>query len=86
MTRTDWRLIRSLASLAFFLGGCATMEAPPTPAVGPQSSWEEIRSTPGLIVLGPQIFFGTRGVSVTDLCLSGDKLRAPRVDGGTAAG
>jgi hypothetical protein len=71
-----------LALLTAVSTGCATIETP-APAVGPQSSWGEIRSTPGLIVLGPQIFFGTRGVSVTDVCLSGDKLRAPSADGGT---
>ena len=81
MTRTDWGLPHSLLSLAIFLGGCATIETPPTPAVGPQSSWEEIRSTPGLIPLAPQILFGTRGVSVTDVCVAGDTLRAPGAEG-----
>jgi hypothetical protein len=71
MTRTDWRMIRALASLATILGGCATIQSASTPAVGPQSSWEEIRSTPELIPLARQIFFGTRGVSVTDVCVTG---------------
>ncbi len=83
MTRATIRPGIYLALLTAVSAGCATIETP-APSVGPQSSWEEIRSTPGLIVLGPQIFFGTWGVSVTHLCLSGDKLRAPRVDGGTA--
>lgn len=83
MTHAPMRPGIYLALFTAVSAGCATIETP-APAVGPQSSWEEIRSTPGLIVLSPQIFFGTRGVSVTDLCLSGDKLRAPRGDGGAA--
>jgi hypothetical protein len=81
MTRTDWRLIRALALLAIFLGGCETMEAPPTSAVGPQSSWEEIRGFPGLIPTPPTIAFGSRSVSVMDVCLGGDTLRATAGDG-----
>ena len=81
MTRTDSRLTRTLASLTILLGGCATIQSASTPAIGPQSSWEEIRSTPGLIPLAPQILFGTRGVSVTDLCVSGDTLRVSAGDG-----
>ena len=81
MARTHWRPINPLASLAILLGGCATIQPASTPAVGPQSSWEEIRSTPGLIPLAPQILFGTRGVSVTDVCVAGDTLRAPGADG-----
>ena len=61
--------------------GCAGMEAPSRPGVGPQSSWEEIRSTPGLMVNAPMIPFGARGVSVTDVCRSGDRLRARAADG-----
>ena len=83
MTRATIRPGIYLALFTAVSAGCATIETPSL-AVGPQSSWKEIRTTPGLIVLGPQIFFGTRGVSVTDLCLSGDKLRAPRADGGVA--
>ena len=79
MIRTGWRLINPLASLAIFLGGCGTIETPPTPAVGPQSSWEEIRSTLGLTPLAPQILFGTRGVSVTDVCVAGDTLCGMRM-------
>jgi len=70
--------------LAAICGGCATAGTPAGPTVGPQSSWEEIRATPGLIVLAPQILFGTRGVSVTDVCVSGDTLRAPTTGGGAA--
>ncbi len=83
MTRRTTRWIISFVLFTPLCAACATIESP-APAIGPQSSWEEIRSTPGLIVLGPQIFFGTRGVSVTDVCRSGDKLRAPRAEGGTA--
>jgi hypothetical protein len=49
--------------------------------VGPQSSWEEIRGTPGLIVNAPMLSFGARAVSVTEVCRSGDRLRATASDG-----
>ncbi len=61
--------------------GCAGLETPSPPAVGPHSSWDEIRSTPGLVVNAPMIPFGARAVSVTDVCRSGDKLRAEAADG-----
>jgi len=67
--------------LAAFCGGCATTEPPATPAVGPQSSWEEIRATPGLIPRPSSIAFGSRSVSVLNVCLSGDTLRATAGDG-----
>ena len=57
------------------------MEVSPPPAVGPQSSWEEIRGTPDLIVSAPMIPFGARAVAVTDVCRSRDKLRATIADG-----
>jgi hypothetical protein len=66
---------------AVVCGGCAGMETPSRPAVGPQSSWDEIRSTPGLVVNAPMIPFGARAVAVTDVCRSGDKLRATAADG-----
>ena len=83
MTRPTVRHVIFLLLVSALGGACATMETPAT-GVGPQSSWEEIRSTPGLIVLAPQILFGTRGVSVTDVCVSGDTLRAPTTGGGAA--
>jgi hypothetical protein len=61
--------------------GCAGLEAPSRPAVGPQSSWDEIRGTPDLVVNAPMIPFGARAVSVTDVCRSGDRLRAEAADG-----
>ena len=61
--------------------GCATTGIPAGPAVGPQSSWDEIRATPGLVVNAPMIPFGARAVAVTDVCRSGDKLRATAADG-----
>ena len=61
--------------------GCAGMETSSSPTIGPQSSWEEIRGTPGLIVSAPMIPFGARAVSVTDVCRSGDRLRATSADG-----
>ena len=62
-------------------GGCATTGIVAGPAVGPQSSWDEIRGTPGLVVNAPMIPFGARAVAVTDVCRSGDKLRATAADG-----
>ena len=75
------RFAVSLMLLAAFSGGCATIEPPATPAVGPQSSWEEIRATPGLIPRPPAIAFGARTVSALNVCLSGDTLRATAGDG-----
>jgi len=62
-------------------GGCATTGTVAGPEVGPQSSWDEIRATPGLVVNAPMIPFGARAVAVTDVCRSGDKLRATAADG-----
>lgn len=62
-------------------GGCAGIAPPTAPAVGPQSSWDEIRGTPGLVVNAPMIPFGARAVAVTDVCRSGDRLRAKAADG-----
>jgi hypothetical protein len=67
--------------LVAFCGGCATIEHQTTPIVGPQSSWDEIRGTPGLMVNAPMIPFGARAVAVTDVCRSGDRLRAKAADG-----
>jgi len=71
----------SFGLLAALCGGCATTAPPATPAVGPQSSWEEIRATPGLIPRPPSIAFGSRSVSVLNVCFSGDMLRATAGDG-----
>ena len=54
-----------------------------TPVLGPGSSWVDIRSTPNVSARPPLIFFGTTGIPVTDLCVSGDKLRATHHDGVT---
>lgn len=62
-------------------GGCATTWTMAGPTIGPQSSWDEIRATPGLVVSAPMIPFGARAVAVTDVCRSGDKLRATAADG-----
>jgi hypothetical protein len=61
--------------------GCAGMETSSPPAVGPQSSWEEIRGTPDLMLNPPVIRFGARSVSVMDVCRNGDQLRATTGDG-----
>ena len=70
-----------LAVCALVGVGCAGMETASRPPVGPQSSWEEIRGTPGLIVNAPMIPFGARAVSVTQVCRSGERLRATAADG-----
>jgi len=81
------RLVRlARAALGFVVlvaigAGCATTRIPAGPAVGPQSSWGEIRGTPGLVVNAPMIPFDARAVAVTDVCRSGDKLRATAADG-----
>lgn len=64
-------------------GGCATTGTMDGIPVGPQSSWGEIRGTPGLVVNAPMIPFGARAVSVTDVCRSRDILRATAADGTT---
>ena len=66
---------------AALCGGCASVEPRTGPEVGPQSSWEEIRGTPALVVNAPMIPFGARAVSVTNVCRSGDRLRATAADG-----
>lgn len=77
--RQDRRHAIWIVLLAALWGGCAGV-APP-PAVGPQSSWDEIRGTPGLVLQPPEIPFGVRTVSVMDVCLSGGTLRATTGDG-----
>jgi len=67
--------------LAALSGGCTTIGPPTTPAVGPQLSWEDIRATPGLIPRPPAIPFGTRSVSVMNVCFGGDTARATAGDG-----
>jgi len=49
-----------VAGCAVVCVGCAGMETPSRPAVGPQSSWEEIRGTPDLMLNPPVIRFGAR--------------------------
>jgi hypothetical protein len=70
-----------VAVCAAVCAGCAGMETASRPGVGPQSTWEEIRSTPGLIVNAPMIPIGARAVSVTDVCRRGDRLCATAADG-----
>ena len=87
----NWPWMRTaicVAMGAIAWAACAGVETA-RPAVGPQSSWEEIRDTPGLVVNAPMISFGARAVAVTDVCRSGDRLRATAADGTaleTAAG
>jgi len=56
------------------------------PAIGPGSSWSEIKHTPNVYVKSPMILFGVRGITVTDVCISGDTLRAVSSDGVTLEG
>ena len=81
--RSEWLagVTLGLVVLVAIGAGCATTGIPAGPAVGPQSSWDEIRGTPGLVVNAPMIPFGARAVAVTDVCRSGDKLRATAADG-----
>lgn len=53
-------------------------------ALDPGSPWSEIRSAPDVIPLAPMIFFGTRGISVLDVCASGDTLQTPSGENGSA--
>jgi hypothetical protein len=75
------RYALSLMLVTALWGGCATRESATTPAVGPRSSWEEIRGIPDVILKPPTIAFGSRSVSVMNVCLSGDMLRATAGDG-----
>lgn len=81
MTQASMGRALCAAVCAVVCAGCAGMETPSRPAVGPQSSWEEIRGTPGLILNAPMIPFGARAVSVTNVCRSGERLRATAGDG-----
>lgn len=53
-------------------------------ALGPDSSWPEIRSTPSILIQAPMIWFGAHAISVLDVCRSGDRLRARTSDGAEA--
>ena len=81
--RSAWLAGAALSFVALVVigAGCATTGIPAGAAVGPQSSWDEIRSTPGLVVNAPMIPFGARAVAVTNVCRSGEKLRATAADG-----
>jgi len=81
MTREPMGKTIGLVVLVAIVGGCATTGTMTGPTVGPQSSWDEIRATPGLVVSAPMIPFGARAVAVTDVCRSGEKLRATAADG-----
>ena len=83
ITRT--RIAVCAAACVILSAGCAGIERPSSQAVGPQSSWAEVRSTPGLVVSAPMIPFGARAVAVTDLCRSEDRLRATAADGAALA-
>lgn len=50
-------------------------------ALGPESSWTEIRSTPDVRPQAPMLFFGVHAISLLDLCVRGDRLRAATSDG-----
>jgi hypothetical protein len=42
--------------------------------LGPDSSWAEIRSAPGILIQAPMIWFGAHAISVVEVCRSGDTL------------
>ncbi|OFZ20481.1 MAG: hypothetical protein A2X94_10740 [Bdellovibrionales bacterium GWB1_55_8] len=44
-------------------------------SVGPESSWQEIKTATGYVVGFPVISFGTIGVSIDGVCIDGDNLR-----------
>ncbi len=70
-----------LMLLTTLWGGCATLESR-LPTVGPQSSAIQNCSTQGgLIPVPPRIAFGAQFISVTNVCVSGDTLRATGIDG-----
>ena len=52
-------------------------------ALGPESSWTEIRSAPSILIQAPMIFFGAHAISVLGVCRSGDRLRARTSEGMT---
>ncbi len=81
MTRAPRRPGICLVLLTALSAGCSTIETTPTPAVGPQSSWQEIRAIPDVILQPPMIAFGARSVSVMNVCRGGDMLRAVAGDG-----
>jgi hypothetical protein len=80
MARAPIRWGISFVLITAVSAGCATIETP-TPAIGPQSSWEEIRSIPDVILQPPMIAFGAQSVSVMNVCRSGDMFRATAGDG-----
>lgn len=49
--------------------------------LGPDSSWSEIRSAPGIVIQAPMVFFGAHAISVLRVCRSGDKLRSRTGEG-----
>jgi hypothetical protein len=81
MTKAPMGKALGFVVLVAVCGGCAITGTPASPAVGPQSSWEEIRGTPDLMLNPPVIRFGARAVSVMDVCRGGDQLRATTADG-----
>lgn len=80
MTWVWMRTAICVAMCALAWAACAGVETT-RPAVGPQFSWEENLGTFGLVVSAPMISFGARAVAVTDVCRSGDRLRATAADG-----
>jgi hypothetical protein len=70
-------LLALIASLVVMNGVACAYE------LGPDSSWAEIRSTPGILVQAPMIFFGAHAISVVEVCRSGDKLRSRTSEGMT---
>ncbi len=65
-----------ILAVALLVSLGAVTAASGAPALGAASPWAEIRSTPDIIPEAPMIFFGADAVSVLDVCVRGDALRA----------
>jgi hypothetical protein len=69
-------LMRRAISVTLILAFALSSAASAAPALGPGSSWSEIRGTPNVLARPPLIFFGATGVPVTEVCVNRDSLRA----------
>lgn len=76
--------MRRILALTLMVSLGALGAASGAAALGSGSPWAEIRSTPDIIPEAPMIFFGADAVSVLDVCVHGDTLRAAAGEEGTA--
>ena len=70
-----------LMLLTALWGGCASLESTTTPTAGPAALSKQNCSGQELIPVPPMIAFGVQSVSVLNVCLSGDTIRATTADG-----